>query len=103
MDIDDLGYYDPMQDPPDVKIDAEKALAWLKDGAVPTDTARNLLSKAGVLQKLHEERHPRRDDAAQAVEEADTADKADTVEQPDADTEDKAETVEQPDTEQEAP
>lgn len=53
--IDDLGYYDPMQDPAQVQINEEKALMWLKNGAKPTDTVRNLLSKAGILENFHTE------------------------------------------------
>jgi small subunit ribosomal protein S16 len=37
-----------------VKIDEEKAIKWLKVGAVPTDTAKNLLSKEGIIKKFHE-------------------------------------------------
>jgi len=52
--VDDLGYYDPMKDPAQVEINEERALMWLRNGAKPTDTVRCLLSKAGVLRKLHE-------------------------------------------------
>ena len=38
------------------KINEEVALKWLRDGAVLTDTARDLLSKAGIMKKFHEER-----------------------------------------------
>ena len=47
--IEELGTYNPMKDPAEIKIDAERAQAWIKDGAQPTDTARSLLKKAGVL------------------------------------------------------
>jgi small subunit ribosomal protein S16 len=40
-----------------VKIDEEAALKWLQDGAKPSDTVRNLLSKAGVLEKFHNLKH----------------------------------------------
>ena len=56
--IDDLGYYDPLQDPIQIQIDEEKALMWLKEGAKPTNTVRTLLSKTGVMRKLHAETHP---------------------------------------------
>ena len=55
--IDDLGYYDPMLEPAQVEINEEKALTWLKQGAKPTDTVRTLLSKAGILRKIHAETH----------------------------------------------
>jgi small subunit ribosomal protein S16 len=54
--VEDLGYYDPMKDPAQIQIDAEKALVWLREGARPTETARSLLSKAGILQKFYEQR-----------------------------------------------
>ena len=40
----------------DIKIDEEKAIKWINNGAILTDTAKNLLSKAGIMKKLHEER-----------------------------------------------
>ena len=47
--IEEIGYYNPMTNPAEVKIDAEKAQAWIKNGAQPTDTVRTLLKNAGVL------------------------------------------------------
>ncbi|MDR0396097.1 MAG: 30S ribosomal protein S16 [Oscillospiraceae bacterium] len=47
--IEEIGYYDPMTQPAVVKVDADKAKLWLGRGAQPTDTARILLRKAGVL------------------------------------------------------
>ena len=41
--IEEIGYYNPLTDPADIKIDAEKAQAWLQKGAQPTDTVRSLL------------------------------------------------------------
>ncbi|WP_022852052.1 30S ribosomal protein S16 [Limisalsivibrio acetivorans] len=52
--IEILGYYNPITDPAEVKVDEERALKWLKEGAIPTDTARNILSKQGIIKKLHE-------------------------------------------------
>ena len=49
--IDILGTYNPLTNPAEIKIDNEKATKWLKNGAVPTDTARNLLVKSGVIEK----------------------------------------------------
>ncbi len=43
-----LGYYNPMVDPAEIKVDGEKVRAWLARGAEPTDTVRALLQKAGV-------------------------------------------------------
>jgi len=47
--IDTLGTYDPLKEPAEIKIDAEKTLRWIANGAQPTDTAKAVLIKAGVL------------------------------------------------------
>lgn len=52
--IEEIGYYNPTAQPAEVKIDEDRALKWLKNGAQPSDTVRNLLSKAGVMKKFHE-------------------------------------------------
>ena len=45
----EIGYYNPMTNPADVKIDADKANKWLNNGAQPTDTVRSLLKKADII------------------------------------------------------
>lgn len=45
--IEEIGTYDPMTNPAQIKIDVEKAESWMKNGAQPTDTVRILLKKAG--------------------------------------------------------
>ena len=47
--IEDIGYYNPLTDPVDIKIDAEKATKWLNNGAQPTETVRSLLKKSEIL------------------------------------------------------
>jgi small subunit ribosomal protein S16 len=47
--IEELGYYNPLTDPADVKINVEKTRKWISTGAKPTDTVRGLLKKAGVF------------------------------------------------------
>ena len=47
--IEELGYYNPLTEPAEIKIDAEKAKKWLANGAQPTDTVKALLKKAGAL------------------------------------------------------
>ena len=47
--IEEIGYYNPMTEPAEVKIDAEKAQKWIKNGAQPTDTVRALLKKSGII------------------------------------------------------
>lgn len=46
--IEEIGYYNPLQDPAEIKVDAEKAQKWIANGAQPTDTVKDLLKKAGV-------------------------------------------------------
>ena len=47
--IEEIGYYDPMKNPPEIKLDNEKAEQWLKNGAQPTDTVKSILKKSGVI------------------------------------------------------
>ncbi len=47
--IEEIGYYNPMTNPAEVKIDAEAAAKWLANGAQPTETVRALLKKADIL------------------------------------------------------
>ena len=54
--IEHLGYYDPMKDPVEVKIDAEKVRRWLLQGAQPSEAARSLLKREGILERLAETR-----------------------------------------------
>ncbi|MBL6469619.1 MAG: 30S ribosomal protein S16 [Mogibacterium sp.] len=46
--IEEIGTYNPLKDPAEIKIDAEKAQKWISNGAQPTDTVRALLKKSGV-------------------------------------------------------
>ena len=46
--IEEIGTYDPRQEPAAINIDVERAQAWIKTGAQPTDTVRDLLKKAGL-------------------------------------------------------
>ena len=47
--IEEIGTYNPLTDPVEIKIDSERAQQWIKNGAQPTDTVRVLLKKTGVL------------------------------------------------------
>ena len=47
--IEELGYYNPLTEPATIKIDADKAKEWIKNGAQPTDTVKVLLKKAGIV------------------------------------------------------
>ena len=47
--IEEIGTYNPLTDPVEIKIDSERAQQWINNGAQPTDTVRVLLKKTGVL------------------------------------------------------
>ena len=47
--VDEIGYYNPVSNPVELKIDVEKAQTGLKNGAQPTDTVRALLKKTGAI------------------------------------------------------
>ncbi|HIX92312.1 MAG TPA: 30S ribosomal protein S16 [Firmicutes bacterium] len=47
--IDIIGTYNPMVSPAEIKIDADKAKTWIKNGAQPTDTVKALLKKSGAI------------------------------------------------------
>lgn len=47
--IEEIGTYNPLTDPSEIKIDADKAKAWIANGAQPTDTVKALLKKEGIL------------------------------------------------------
>ncbi len=53
--IEVLGTYDPLTNPVTTKLDEEKVMKWLKNGAKPTDTVRSILSKEGLIVKFLEE------------------------------------------------
>ncbi len=48
--IDIIGTYNPLTNPAEIKIDADKANKWLSNGAVPTETAKSLLVKSGIIE-----------------------------------------------------
>lgn len=54
--IETVGTFNPLTNPKDIKFDEDKIVDWMKKGAQPSDTVRNMLQKAGVMKKLHEEK-----------------------------------------------
>jgi len=54
--IAELGFYDAVKNPVEVRIDEEQALYWLPEGAKPTDTVKNLFQKEGIMKKFHEQK-----------------------------------------------
>ena len=52
--IDQIGTYNPVADPAQIKLDEDKALDWMAKGAKPSDTVRNLFSQEGIMKKFHD-------------------------------------------------
>ncbi len=48
--IEEIGYFNPLSEPNEIKIDAEKAKDWISKGAKPSDTVRALLKKTGAIE-----------------------------------------------------
>ena len=46
--IEEVGYYNPMTNPADIKVEAEKVQKWLDSGAQPTETVKSILNKSGL-------------------------------------------------------
>ena len=55
--IEIIGTYNPTTNPASVVLSEELATKWLKEGAQPSDTVRNILSKEGIMKRLHEEKN----------------------------------------------
>ena len=53
-EIETVGTYDPTKNPAIVQIDEEKAIKWLKEGAIASDTVHSLLSANGIIKKFKE-------------------------------------------------
>jgi len=47
--IEEIGYYNPLTNPAEIKIDADKAKTWIANGAQPTETVKSLLKKSGIV------------------------------------------------------
>jgi len=54
--IEEIGYYDPIREPAAVKVDMDRALYWMGNGAQPTETVRSLFRRQGVMKALAERR-----------------------------------------------
>ena len=48
--IEEIGYYNPLVEPPTIKIDDEQAKKWLENGAQPTETVKSLFKKSGIIE-----------------------------------------------------
>lgn len=47
--IEEIGTYNPLAEPTEIRVNVERAQTWIKNGAQPTDTVKNLLKKTGVI------------------------------------------------------
>lgn len=54
--IETIGTYNPLVVPAETNIDEELAIKWLKNGATPTDTVKNIFSKSGIMAKFASEK-----------------------------------------------
>ena len=50
--IEEIGYYNPIEQPAVIKVDEEKAAKWVKNGAQPSDIVKKLFDKSGITEKL---------------------------------------------------
>lgn len=55
--IEEVGYYNPLTNPAEVKLEEDKVFDWLEKGAQPSDTVRSLLSKAGLMKRYHDAKY----------------------------------------------
>ena len=55
-DIETIGWINPTTEPETVYVNMEKALDWLRVGAQPSDTVRNIFSKQGIMKQFHDEK-----------------------------------------------
>jgi len=60
--IESLGYYDPVRDPAEMKVDVDKAVEWILKGAQPSKTVRDIFKKFGVMKKVHETKYGKKED-----------------------------------------
>lgn len=52
--IETIGYYNPLTDPATLQVNVERAIYWLEHGAQPSDTARDILRRTGVLEAFQQ-------------------------------------------------
>ena len=55
--IEQVGYYNPLTNSDEVKLEEDKIFEWLEKGAQPSDTVRSLLSKAGLMTRYHDAKY----------------------------------------------
>ena len=55
-EIETIGWFNPTTNPETIELDADKAMDWLRKGAQPSDTVRNILSRQGIMKQFHDEK-----------------------------------------------
>lgn len=58
--IENVGTYNPVAKPAEVKLNEESIMNWLNNGAQPSDTVKNLLSNAGIMKQYHEAKYTKK-------------------------------------------
>ncbi|MFH1689104.1 MAG: 30S ribosomal protein S16 [Candidatus Eisenbacteria bacterium] len=66
--IEQLGYYDPLKEPADIKVETEKVLDWFGKGAKPTETVKSLFSRVGIMETWHHVRQGKPYDEVRHIE-----------------------------------
>ena len=74
--IEEIGYYNPIVEPAEIKLDKELAMKWLKNGATPTDTVRDILSKEGIMEEFHESKFAKKETKKEKVVKEEKVEKA---------------------------
>ncbi len=65
--IESLGYYNPLREPAQIDVNVEKAVEWILKGAQPSETVSNILSKAGVLAKVHQIKYAKKEKSDEGI------------------------------------
>ena len=60
--IESLGYYDPVRDPAEMRVDVDKAVQWILKGAQPSKTVKDIFKKFGVMKKVHESKYGKKEE-----------------------------------------
>lgn len=59
--IEEIGTYNPVANPAEIKINKDLAIKWINNGAQPTDTVRDLLKGQGILKEIHEQKYAKKE------------------------------------------
>lgn len=55
--IENVGTYNPVAQPKEINLEEEAIMKWLRNGAQPSETVRNILSNEGIMEKFHNEKN----------------------------------------------